>query len=153
MATLFTGPQYCAECGGEFTRDVMVSRGSEPATVSIRGHAVMIPCLWRCAACDKAVKAGQRESLVTVQSARDYLAKFAGPAMAGALMDASSEGEFAAIMARLVDVIEVQEVLEVVIRLQEEPGGLDFIPECDHGHHCSREADPFAKRRQMAPMN
>jgi hypothetical protein len=148
MTTTYS-PRFCAECGGEFTREIIEAGGSEASTVTIRGHVIEIPGLYSCKGCAEAIRMGARQSGITLESARDYLDEYFGPAVTMMLMSADT-GEKAAMAAeRLNDTIEVQAVLEACIHYQDQPGGLDFIPECTG--NCGHEAGHTP--REMAHFN
>jgi hypothetical protein len=131
--TEFTGAANCAECGSGFTSEIILAGGSEPATVKVRGHAVPIPGLYRCGGCHAAVQLGMRPTRVTLESAAEWLDGTFGPQLVGVVMMAPDRATAGQAAERLADVMEVSIVLEAVIQLQAEPGGLDFIPECAGG--------------------
>lgn len=124
-----TGPQNCAQCGSEFTVEIILAGGSMPATVEIRGHHIPIPGLWDCTGCHLAIRAGYKPSGITLEAARDYLDGIYGPSMTGAIAWGGPHADVAA--ERLAECLEVSFILEACIMLQDEPGGLDFIPECE----------------------
>jgi hypothetical protein len=146
--TELTGPRNCAECGSEFTEAIILAGGSEAATVTIRGHYIPVPTLYRCKGCAMAVQSGMRQSGITVESAREYLSDVAGPNMVDMLFGAEDSQDALKCAGVLQEVLEVQAVLEAVLVLQDEPGGLDFIPECD-GKCGGQHPDP----RAMAHLN
>jgi hypothetical protein len=151
MAEL-TGPKNCCECGAEFTREIILAGGSEPATIIIRGHQIPVPGLYRCTGCHEAVKNGWRGTAVTLQTARDFLNDTFGPMVVGVVLS-GQHGEQA--VSRLFEVIDLQTALEVCIRFQDEPGGLDFIPECDGKCGDDHEHDglPNGQRRSTIEQN
>jgi hypothetical protein len=126
----FTGPGNCAECESALTVEIALAGGAVPAAVGIRGHQVEIPGLYRCKGCHVAVLQGMRESRVTLESAAEWLDGTYGPTLVGFILETGDEAAANMAAGRLADVMEVQIVLEAVIELQREPGGLDFIPEC-----------------------
>jgi len=137
--TQLTGPKNCAECGSEFTHEIIAAGGSRQATVIIRGHLIPVPGLYRCTGCHEAVKAGMRVTGVTLESALEYLDEVYGPGMtAGVLQDGPHSGRAA---VYLLEALEVSALLENIIHLRDETGGLDFVPECDGncGAHDLRE--------------
>jgi hypothetical protein len=146
MTVKLTGPVNCAECGSAFTEAIIASGGSAPATVNIRGHQVPIPGLWRCIPCTLLIADGSR-STVTPEAALEYLDDIFGPAMVEAVIMAESHLEALRAAEKLAEVLEVSDVLEACIALKDEPGGLDFIPECTG--KCGGQVHP----RQMAHLN
>lgn len=138
--TELKGPEFCAECGSQFTREIILAGGSRPAAVTIRKHRVAIPGLFTCTGCDTAIEMGVRESRITVEAALSFLENMHGPVLTAAV-EAGNETA----IPYLVDCIEVSNLLEMLIQLKGEPGGLDFIPECT--------GDCGSTPRQMAHLN
>jgi len=144
--TQLTGPANCAECGSKFTSEIIRAGGSQQATVIIRGHLIPVPGLYRCTGCHEAVKAGMRTTGVTLESAKEYLDDIYGPGMTARLLLADDMEDMSRIYSYVLEAAEVSALLESIIHLQDQPGGLDFIPECDG--KCNAH-DP----RQMAHLN
>jgi DNA-directed RNA polymerase subunit RPC12/RpoP len=144
-----TGPYNCAECGTGLTMENALDGDSGPLLVNIRGHLIEIPGLYACTPCAGAIMVGEKQSQVTYQAANAFLNDEYGPRLCSALlMGEDSPVDVASTLTRLQDVLEVQFILEAVIQLEGEPGGLEFIPECD-GSHESHQAHP----RDVASMN
>lgn len=127
--TVLKGPAYCAECDGQFTRDVIEAGGSYRTTVTIKGHVIPVPGLYTCTGCHEAIQAGARQSRVAYEDARDYLDQIYGPAMTAELAEGGELAGYA--YGYMLEAAEVSALLEAVIILQGEPGGLDFLPECE----------------------
>lgn len=146
-----TGPDRCAQCGTEFDMEAILaeavatgtSEAVKEAYVTIRGHQIGIPGLYRCAECAAGIKSGELESTLTYQAAKSFLDDIWGPGVVAANLKAVAmdRDELAAMAAlRLGDVLEVSEILEAVIEaVKDDPNGLDSIPECDG--HCHEHAE------------
>jgi hypothetical protein len=147
MTVNLTGPHNCAECGTGITLETALDGDSGHLVITIRGHKVEIPGLYVCTPCAGAIMAGERESGVTWEAARDFLAGVYRPLLtAHLLLGEPGPDMLLATIARLNDVMEVKFLLDACIELRDEPGGLDFIPECNGKHERGHPRD-------MAAMN
>jgi hypothetical protein len=155
-----TGPDTCAQCGSELDAEAILlealvtgtSEAVNAAYVVIRGHKVAIPGLYWDKTCSGRIESGELESGLTCKSAREFLDDVWGPqvTMAVLLADTRGNDDMAELAAgRLADVLEVSLLLEAVVELAAEPGGLDFIPECTGDCGGKHEVHP----RDMAAMN
>jgi hypothetical protein len=144
-----TGPHNCAECGTRLTAKAVLAGDAGHLLVNIRGHAIEIPGLYVCTPCAGAIMVGEKQSQVTLEAASAFLNDEYGPRLCAALLlGEESPVDASDTLARLQDVLEIQFVLEACIMLRDEPGGLEFIPECD-GSHESHQVHP----RDVASMN
>jgi hypothetical protein len=123
-------PVNCAECGGEFTEEIILAGGSQPFTVEVRGHSIPVPGLYRCTGCHEAVKAGMRATGVTWELAREYLDEVFGPEMTAAWMTGVTEA-----LKYVLEAADVSILLEALIELRDSGESFEFIPECTgHAH-------------------
>lgn len=137
-----TGPESCAQCGQEIDAEAVLAEAGgteliDGAYVTVKGHHVPVPGLYWDKACGDQIKAGELEPSITCQAAQTFLDETWGPMVTGAMLlalAAEDEELAASAAARLADILEVSHLLDAVIELQNSPGGLDEIPECD-GHH------------------
>jgi hypothetical protein len=123
-------PVNCAECGGEFTDEIILAGGSQPFTIEVRSHSIPVPGLYRCTGCHEAVKAGMRATGVTWELAREYLDEVFGPEMAGAYLLYDSD----IALRQTLDAGAVSILLEALITLRDAGDTFEFIPECDGKH-------------------
>ena len=129
--TELTGPGNCAECGTALPVEAIMSGDGGPLAVDIRGHRIEIPGLYVCTPCAGAIMVGERESGVSLEAIVAFFEGNFGPRLVGAVMTADDRQMADMCAQRLAEVMELQSLLEAVIQLQGEPGGLDFIPVCE----------------------
>lgn len=149
MAVELTGPNNCAECGTPTPLEACLAGDAGALVVSIRGHAIEVPGLYVCTDCAGSIMVGEREPSVTWEAVAAYLNDIFGPMICELLLSPDPDSIVTPEMtiARLADVMEVRQILEMAIHFRDN-GGLDFLPECK-GECPGHEVDP----RDMAAMN
>lgn len=149
MAIELTGPTNCAECGTECTLETALNGDTSGYTITVKGHRIGIPGLSVCTPCAGAIMVGEKEATVTLEAAKAFLDDIWGPKMVMAVLTLPDDiAELAA--GKAVDAAELSALLEALIVLQGEPGGLDFLPECTG--NCGEDCEPLSPR-DMAAMN
>lgn len=130
MTVQLTGPGNCAECGTVLTEDIVMDGDAGPLTFTIRGHVVEVPGLYVCTPCAGAIMVGEKESGVTWAMAADFLENNFMPKVMAFIDRSENLAEVLMAGARLEEISQMAFVLEALEVLKDEPGGLDFIPEC-----------------------
>jgi hypothetical protein len=151
MATVeLTGPLNCAECGTGLTEEIVTAGDAGPFIFTIRGHMVEVPGLYVCTPCAGAIMVGEKESGVTWAAAADFLENNFAPRVMTLIERSDDMAEIIMAATRLEEIAQMAFILRALEMLKDEPGGLDFIPECtgDCGHE-----EEAAHPRDMAPMN